>query len=509
MKVLVCSGFSLFGTGSGTLIRTQTESFLDQGDEVAIISCENTTENVTKDDGVKYYPVFFTAQDENAEKIEGAFPFNFPMFTGSTVSTENFWTMDIDKIKAIMEKYQATVHQAIEEFQPDIIFGQHLWLHSYLAMREAAGKIPVVTTIHGTDLKGYGEKIPEFMKTASETDKKKFEIYKKCAEDAAKMGDKFIVISRSQEAKFKALYPEQADKAVLVRNSYNSNLFYRVEDKSKEQLIDEVFSKLQGHNNPETFDVAGDPNAVELPREFDNLAVFVGKFVTFKGVDSLIQGWKEVEEKEMAEGKKPLCIIVGAGPLGKSLREEAIQAGTQNLYFVNRQGPDIINPLHNLASKCKGVGIFPSIEEPDGLVLKECGACGLFAISGDAGLGETGRESGIRTEEKYDAYRKEGIEVTNVSMIIPNEITREIKPDATDEELEASKMKAGHAIATAATAVFNGDVPYDPDKVAEDYRDKYLPSAIYRDICKVFADAGCEAAKKKLGLKVDKTPEEK
>ena len=158
MKILFCSGFSLFGTGSGTLIRTQTESFLDQGDEVAIISCENTTENVTKDDGVKYYPVFFTAQDENAEKIEGAFPFNFPMFTGSTVSTENFWKMDIDKIKAIMEKYQATVHQAIEEFQPDVIFGQHLWLHSYLAMREAAGKIPVVTTIHGTDLKGYGEK---------------------------------------------------------------------------------------------------------------------------------------------------------------------------------------------------------------------------------------------------------------------------------------------------------------------------------------------------------------
>ena len=37
MKILFCSGFSLFGTGSGTLIRTQTESFLDQGDEVAII----------------------------------------------------------------------------------------------------------------------------------------------------------------------------------------------------------------------------------------------------------------------------------------------------------------------------------------------------------------------------------------------------------------------------------------------------------------------------------------
>ena len=37
----------------------------------------------------------------------------------------------------------------------------------------------------------------------------------------------------------------------------------------------------------------------------------------------------------------------------------------------------------------------------------------------------------------------------------------------------------------------------------------YRPEAIYKDLCQVFADAGCLAAKKKLGLNVDKTPEEK
>jgi glycosyltransferase involved in cell wall biosynthesis len=502
MKILFCSGFSLFGTGSGTLIRTQTESFLDQGDEVAIISCENTTENVTKDDGVKYYPVFFTAQDENAEKIEGAFPFNFPMFTGSTVSTENFWKMDIDKIKAIMEKYQATVHQAIEEFQPDVIFGQHLWLHSYLAMREAAGKIPVVTTIHGTDLKGYGEKIPEFMQTASETDKKKFEIYKKCAEDAARMGDKFIVISEAQKKRFKELYPDYADKAVLVRNSYNANKFFRITDKSREEIIDEVFSKMKGHNDPETFDLADDPNAVELPRDFDKLAIFVGKFVEFKGVDSLINGWKEVEDDQIAQGKKPLCIIIGAGPLGKTLREEAAKVGTKTLYFVNRQGPDIINPLHNISD----AAMVPSIHEPDGLVVKEALAEGDPVIGGNSGgIPET---LSPQPEANYVLDEKLHVICTPLGMLIPNEVTREIKPDATDEELETTKIAAGKAIARATKAIFDGEVVYPRENLIE-ANNVYRPERIYQDICKVFADAGCEAAKKKLGLKVDKTPEEK
>lgn len=499
MKVLFCSGFSLFGTGSGTLIRTQTDSFLNHGDEVAIISCENTTENVTKDDGVKYYPVYFTSPEEGAEKIEGAFPFNFPMFTGSTVSTENFWSIDIEKIKAIMEKYQATVHQAIEEFKPDVIFGQHLWIHSYLAMKEANGKIPVVTTIHGTDLKGYGEKIPEFMKTASEIDKKKFEIYKKCAEEAAKMGDKFIVISNAQDQRFKELYPDQASKAELVRNSYNANKFFRIKDKSREEIIDEVFSKIQGHNNPETFDLDDDPNAVELPRDFDKLAMFVGKFVEFKGVDSLIHGWKEVEEKEMAKGKKPLCIVIGAGPLGKSLREEAARVGTQTLYFVGRQGPEIINPLHNVSN----VAMVPSIHEPDGLVVKEALAGGDPVIGGNSGgIPET---LAPNPGENFVVDQEHGVICTRLGMLFPNEITREIKPDATDEELESTKIEAGKAIAIATEYIFDEKVKFDKDVLAQDNM-VYSPDNNYKDLCKVFEAAGVKIDKKKP---VDKTPDEK
>jgi glycosyltransferase involved in cell wall biosynthesis len=369
-------------------------------------------------------------------------------------------------------------------------------------MREAAGKIPVVTTIHGTDLKGYGEKIPEFMQTASETDKKKFEIYKKCAEDAARMGDKFIVISEAQKKRFKELYPDYADKAVLVRNSYNANKFFRITDKSREEIIDEVFSKMKGHNDPETFDLADDPNAVELPRDFDKLAIFVGKFVEFKGVDSLIHGWKEIEDDQIAQGKKPLCIVVGAGPLGKSLREEAAKVGTKTLYFVNRQGPEIINPLHNISD----AAMVPSIHEPDGLVVKEALAGGDPVIGGNSGgIPET---LSPQPDANFVLDEENHVICTPLGMLIPNEVTREIKPEATDEELETTKIAAGKAIARATKAIFDREVVYSRDALIE-ANNVYLPSAIYNDICKVFADAGCEAAKKKLAPKVDKTPEEK
>lgn len=501
MKILICTGFSLFGTGSGTLIRTQTDSFLKHGDEVAIVSCENNTDSVTKDDGVKYYPVYFTSPEKGAEKIEGAYPTNFPMFTGSTVSTENFWQIDIDDIKAIMERYQAKVNEAMEEFEPDIIFGNHLWIHSYLAMKAANGKIPVVTTIHGTDLKGYGEKIPEYLKTASPRDAKKLGIYKKCAEEAARMGNRFVVISDAQDARFKELYPEQADKAVLVRNSYDSNKFFRITDKSREEIIDEVFGKIKGHNDSETFAQPDDPNAEELPRDFDKLSVFVGKFVEFKGIDSLIHGWKTVEEKMEAEGKKPLLIIVGAGPLDKKLREEAKKVGTKHLYFVGRQGPDIINPLQNIADCAQA----PSIQEPDGLVVKEALAGGDPVIGGNSGgIPETlslGEDDKKLIDSEHHVYQ------TSLGMLIENEVTREIKPDATDEELESTKISAGKSIASATLAIFEGRAKYDRDTLARIDYENYSPDKNYSDLMEVFHAAQKEVEAKNPSKKKNDGPD--
>ena len=67
-KILIVTAFPTHGAGSGTLITTQAKSYVENGDEVVIITGNNRTD-FDKLDGVKYHVVPFTAETENPEKI--------------------------------------------------------------------------------------------------------------------------------------------------------------------------------------------------------------------------------------------------------------------------------------------------------------------------------------------------------------------------------------------------------------------------------------------------------
>ena len=104
MKILQVTGFPNNGAGSGTLITTQAEGLVKDGNEVCCILSENSS-NFPKLAGVKYHMIPFTAE-ENAENIPGQLGFNFPMFTTHTRSTSTFWNMSLDEIKEIEQKYR-------------------------------------------------------------------------------------------------------------------------------------------------------------------------------------------------------------------------------------------------------------------------------------------------------------------------------------------------------------------------------------------------------------------
>jgi len=495
LKVLVFTGFSLFGTGSGTLIETQMNELKKAGHEVAVISCENSTAHVSDNSEIMHYPLFFTGQGPNAEKIPGQLPYNFPMFTGSTVSTENFWTMPKEQIEEILTAYGNLVERAINEFQPDVILGNHLWIHLYKVLevvKTMKANIPVVTTIHGTDLKGYGEKIPEYMKDATGSDKEKLEMYKEMAEVAARDCDKFVVISEAQKKRFNELYPNESDKVELVRNSYNAEKFYRITDKSKEELISEVFPALKGHNDPTTFSEPDDPNAADIPQDFDKMGLFVGKFVDFKGIDSLLRGWKEVEDEMLAQGKKAIFVVVGSGPKDAELRKLAQELGLKSLYFVGRQDASVINKLQSIAD----VALAPSIEEPDGLVVKEALAAGNPVIGGNSGgIPETlmkDKNDCTLVDEENQVYK------TSNGLLIQNEITREVKPDATDEELLESSIAAGKSIASAIKMIFNEEIKYDRETLAKYDYENYSPASNIQHLLKLFRECIMNLMKKKV-----------
>ena len=151
MNILQVTGFPNNGAGSGTLITTQAEGFVKQGHNICTILSENRTD-FPRVPGVKYHLVPFTAENGTPEKIEGQLDFNFPMFTTHTRSTSTFWNLNLDQIKAIEEKYRQAIDEEIKSFKPDVIHGQHNWIHNAIATESG---IPTVVTIHGTDLMGY------------------------------------------------------------------------------------------------------------------------------------------------------------------------------------------------------------------------------------------------------------------------------------------------------------------------------------------------------------------
>jgi len=59
-KILIVTAFPTHGAGSGALITTQAKSYVENGDEVVIITGNNRTD-FDKLEGVKYHIVPFTA----------------------------------------------------------------------------------------------------------------------------------------------------------------------------------------------------------------------------------------------------------------------------------------------------------------------------------------------------------------------------------------------------------------------------------------------------------------
>ncbi len=473
MKILEVTGFPNNGAGSGTLMTSQTVAFLKDGHQVHTILSENRTD-FPRVDGSDYRLVAFTA-DENPEKIEGQLPFNFPMFTTHTRSTETFWNIKLDQIKEIENKYREAISQEINIMDPDIIHAQHNWIHA--AVCTEFNK-PVVVTIHGTDLMGY-ERVNKELKENNEklekndlTAEQKNILLKECekltylkekAEKSALNASKIIVISDDQKDKFSSLFPKAADKVVLIKNGYNTEHYHIIENLDK----NEVFSTL-------TSALAKDG---KVPTDYDKLIVFVGKFAEFKGIDVLLDAAKDYEEQMLSKNQKVLTIIVGSGALDNELKTQAQKLQLKNVHFVGLQTPDVICRLQNLAD----LSLVPSRNEPFGLVVIEGMACGHPVIATNGGgipdiMNTTGKiiKSNYSEEDSKDENILKpdegttGNYTTDLGILIP-----------VDDKKALSK---------AVVEVLTGKKVFDNEKIVKYIKENYSQEKINKDITKLFEE---------------------
>lgn len=444
-KILIVTAFPTHGAGSGALITTQAKSYIENGDEVVIITGNNRTD-FEKLEGVKYHIVPFTAENENPEKIEGQCPFNYLMFTTHTESTANFWNVGLEEIEKYNKMFADAIQEEVKTFNPDIIHAQHNWLTSSICNN--FGK-PVALTIHGTDLMGYkkaGEKLEEIEEKISQAkeskeqkelnniknveevykkaktkpeimrmlksaiqdkkidmkkeelgnlidiyDKKKlYELYRSEAEKSAKQSERIIVISDAQEKDFNELFPGNEKRVRLLENGYDAKVFYQKQGVNKEEIL----SKLIGEENSKC----------------DNVALFVGKFADFKGIDALLDATRIYEKQAEQKGKSIETIIVGSGALDETLRAKAETLGLQHTHFVGRKNHSEICDLQNIAD----VSLIPSRNEPFGLVVIEGTSCGHPVIATNSG-----GIPGILNVNKEDLSNNENTYITKLGVLVP------------------------------------------------------------------------------------------
>lgn len=428
-KISIVTAYPTEGAGSGTLITAQAKTYVEMGHEVHIVTANNNTK-FKKIPGVKYHLVPFTGEKEPIEKLDGALPFNFVMFTSHTNSSENFWNISVSQLEAYCKKFKEVFEKHIKTEKPDIFHGQHCWISTALLTDY---QIPVVCTIHGTDLMGYeraketlAEVCKELEKTKSfdisplfkQTDtietlsvnsniiqyvklletRAKCEFYIASAEKAARNSKKIFVISKQQAAKFKELFPFAADKVILVRNGCDTTIFHKDDNHNIKEVLENLSSNITTDG--------------KIPTDFDKLAIFVGKFAGFKRVDLVLEASKIYEEEMAKKGIKVLTLIVGDGALAEELKAQQEKLGLKNTHFVGRQDANTIRALHNNAD----VFLAPSDNEPDGLVYKECMLCNNIPI-GTIGGGVP--DTINPTDEKLVAIENTEIYPTKYGVLIP------------------------------------------------------------------------------------------
>ena len=212
MKILLINHFPLEGSGSGVYTKNIAKSLTKRGNEVCIIMPENT-KNYNLVEGVKLHPVYFTGK----EKIEEALPFNFPCFTTHPRSTTNFYDLNDTELKMYEEAFRKAIKQEIEEFKPDIIHGQHIWILSSIA---SEFNIPLVVTAHGTDIMGY----------------QKEEKFRSYADRVVEKCKKIITISKDNDKLVLDTFKDVNGKNIIIKNGYDPEVFYRKEYKKEDVL---------------------------------------------------------------------------------------------------------------------------------------------------------------------------------------------------------------------------------------------------------------------------------
>lgn len=328
MRVLLVNHFPLQGSGSGVYVLNIARSLEKAGHKTCIITPENTTDCLNVKD-VKLHPVFFKFKEE----IKGQQDFNFACFDPHPRSSLLFSDMTEKQITQYEEAFRKAIKEEIEEFKPDIIHAQHIWLISKVALEF---NLPVVVTSHGSDIMGF-QVWPKFHGIMHEV-----------ADNCRKI----IAISNHSKEVISNIFSKDAQKVITISNGYDEKIFYK-EQYNKEEVLREL----------------------NINKNYDKIVCFSGRLTKNKGIDLLLKAAKTYEDGNT------LTLIAGFGQEYEYLNNLKEELELKDVVFLGNRKYETLRKIYNISDVCA----VPSRQEAFGLVALESLACGTPVVAAKEG----------------------------------------------------------------------------------------------------------------------------
>lgn len=339
MKILLTSTGS-WGTGSFTVINALIAEFSAMGHQVQVLMPDDGTPSAESEyyyQNSDIYKIWKFPIEKNGIKLDN-FPLMIPDPNPRNESGVTFKDLSFEQFNLYQSEFKTQIKKVIDEFQPDIIECQHIWLMAHV-IHELG--VPYCVTAHHSDQMGYeyDARMQPFAQSAA--------IYAKYV----------FTISEYVHKEVLELYDVPADKVILLPNGYDKKVFCE-KPVNRAKFLAEL--------------------GVNIPDDAD-IVTFAGKLSRTKGIDTILAA------NCLLNNPKIHLLMFGAGDIQAIVDDCKHEHALERLHFVGHQPPKIVAQAHNIAK----ISIMPSRSEGFGMAGLEAMGCGLPLIATE----NTGAES--------------------------------------------------------------------------------------------------------------------
>ncbi len=321
MRILSVTAQKPDSTGSGVFLTELVKGFAKLGCAQAVVCGTVEGETITLPQGVALFPVYYQSKE-----------LPFPvcgMSDEMPYASTRYRDLNEAMTRQLMRAFRKTIREAVEAFQPDVIFCHHLYFLTAL-IRNLYPNIPVYGQCHGSDLRQLatnpwqGDWIREEIRNL----------------------EGIFALHEAQKKQICDLFRLPEHRVTVVGTGYNSQVFF------------------------------GD-GAAQAARSSKKVRyLFAGKLSEKKGIYSLLRCLEGLQAPERAE----LLLAGGCGTAEEWARLQDLGAEAPcEVRFLGKLDQKTLAQHMNQSD----VFILPSFYEGLPLVLIEAMACGLRTICTD------------------------------------------------------------------------------------------------------------------------------